>query len=107
MVWPAGTVEIVKPLKMYDDPSGGVPPLEERIKAVEKLLEPRLALIAVEAKCKEDGDDECEEVSGLGAGVAASPVGAGMMWGARKGGGEFRCTCGKLLPPPLEASGPD
>jgi hypothetical protein len=57
---------------VYDDPSGGVPPLEERIKAAEELLEPRLALIAVEAKCREEGDDECEEARSLGAGVDGS-----------------------------------
>lgn len=48
--------------KVYDDIHGGVPPKDERIKAAQKLLAPKLLLIEIEAECKANKDTECKKV---------------------------------------------
>lgn len=52
----------MKKYKVYDDPNGGVKPLEERIEAATKLIEPKLLLIQVEAECRKHKDTECKKV---------------------------------------------
>jgi hypothetical protein len=58
-----GTVEVVTD-EVYTDINGGVPPLADRITAAQELLAPRLALIEVEAECREQGDLKCQKVCG-------------------------------------------
>jgi len=50
--------------KVNSDINGGVPPLEKRIKAAQKLWAPREQLLKVEAECKKNKDTKCKKVRG-------------------------------------------
>lgn len=65
--------------EVYTDVNGGVSPLADRIKASEELLAPRLALMQVEAECREKGDLKCQKVR--------------LLWNRGRG-----CTHGIVLP---------
>jgi hypothetical protein len=48
---------------VFDDPNGGVAPFEERLAAAAVLWARRQARLDVQAKCRENKDYECKEVS--------------------------------------------